>query len=61
MRHQIASTDFQKPLRVFVVDDRDTLKCLRMCLEVLGRTVLSASCLEQALATIPQAGCDLLL
>ena len=51
-----------KPLRIFVVENHpDTLKMMGMYLEILGHTVLSADSMAGALATLPGAGCDVLI
>ncbi len=49
-------------LRVFVVENHpDTLKYLRMYLELVGHTVLSAGTMTDALAALPEADCDVLI
>ena len=54
--------DATRPLGVFVVENHpDTLRSLRMYLEEMGYTVKSAATLEEALATIPGSGCDVLI
>ena len=55
-------TEIPKPLRIFVVEDHpDTLECMQMYLEILGHTVLTADTMTKALATLPQADCDVLI
>jgi two-component system CheB/CheR fusion protein len=50
------------PLRIFVVENhRDTLVSFCMLLESLGHTVFSASTVEEALLTVPQTDCDVLI
>ena len=49
-------------LRVFIVENHpDTLKYLRMYLEMIGHTVLSAGTMTGALTALPQADCDVLI
>ncbi len=49
-------------LRVFVVENHpDTLKYLRMYLEMLGHTVQSADTMADALTALPEADCDVLI
>ena len=51
-----------RPLRIFVVENHpDTLEYMQMYLEVYGHTVLSADSMTKALATMPQADCDVLI
>jgi two-component system CheB/CheR fusion protein len=50
------------PLRIFVVENHaDTLKYLTLYLEGMGHTVLSARNMQDALAALPAAGCDVLI
>ena len=50
------------PLRIFVVENHpDTLKYLRMYLEDMGHTVCDATCVAEALASVPAAACDVLI
>ena len=54
--------DAPPTLRVFVVENHpDTLKYLRMYLEMLGHTVLSARTMAEALKALPRAECDALI
>ncbi|MBE7211424.1 MAG: response regulator [Gluconacetobacter diazotrophicus] len=49
-------------LRVFVVENHpDTLKYLRMYLEMLEHTVLSAGTMGEAVVALPLANCDVLI
>jgi two-component system CheB/CheR fusion protein len=49
-------------LRIFVVENHaDTLKYLRLYLQEMGHTVLSAQTMKEALATLPSAHCDVLI
>ena len=49
-------------LRVFVVENHpDTLKYLRMYLEMMGHTVLTAHTMAEALNALPGADCDALI
>ena len=49
-------------LRVFIVENHpDTLKYLRMYLELVGHSVLSAGTMTDALAALPAADCDVLI
>ena len=51
-----------RPLRIFVVEDHiDTLKCLKLYLESLGHTVLTAQTVAEALAELPSANCEVLI
>ncbi len=50
------------PLRVFVVENHpDTLKYLAMYLGQIGHTVVAARSMEEALAALPDADCDVLI
>ncbi len=54
--------DLSKPLRIFVVENhRDTREYLQLYLETLGHTVQSTDSMTRALATLPQADCDVLI
>ena len=59
----VASTNDPRPaLRVFVVENHpDTLKYLRMYLEMMGHTVFVARTMEEALTALPCADCDALI
>lgn len=49
-------------LRIFLVEDHaDTRACFASYLEDLGHTVITATTLAEAVATLPAARCDLLL
>ena len=49
-------------MRIFLVEDhRDTLKYLTMFLVMLGHEVESARTMEEALAKISGANCDILI
>ncbi len=51
-----------RPLRIFLVEDHaDTLRALTRCLERCGHTVVSAPTMAEALATLPEAGCEVLI
>lgn len=51
-----------KSLRIFLVENhRDTREFVQMYLEMLGHTVESAGSMDEALATLPTANCDVLL
>jgi CheY-like chemotaxis protein len=51
-----------RPLRVFIVENHeDTRFLLGLLLEQLGHTVMSAATLQQALAALPEARCDVLI
>jgi CheY-like chemotaxis protein len=51
-----------RPLRIFVVDDHvDTLKWLKLYLESLDHTVLTAQTVTEALAELPSANCEVLI
>ena len=51
-----------RPLRIFVVENHpDTLKYLRMYLEMMGHEVSSAPTVAQALAALPASDPDVLL
>ena len=57
-----SANDTPPALRVFIVENHpDTLKYLRMYLEMLGHTVLSASTVAEALTALPAADCDALI
>jgi CheY-like chemotaxis protein len=48
-------------MRIFVVEDHEDSRCLLVfLLEQLGHSVESATTLTEALARIPEAGCDVL-
>lgn len=50
------------PLRIFLVENHtDTLKWLTLYLRQLGHTVVTARSMEEALATMPTAGCEVLI
>ncbi|RYD36838.1 MAG: response regulator [Verrucomicrobiaceae bacterium] len=50
------------PLRIFLVEDHpDTMDYLKMYLEQLGHTVLSAGSMQEALEALPRADCDVLI
>jgi two-component system CheB/CheR fusion protein len=50
------------PLRILVVENHeDTRVALKDYLEMLGHTVLTASCVSEALSLFPSAGCSVLL
>jgi CheY-like chemotaxis protein len=52
----------KRPLRIFIVENHeDTRFLLGLLLEQLGHTVFSATTLEEALAAIPTAACDVLI
>ena len=56
------TADWTKPLRIFVVENhRDTREYLQLYLETLGHTVQTADSMTRALATLPQADCDVLI
>lgn len=56
------SPEHPKPLRIFVVENHaDTLKYLTMYLEQMGHTVESAKTMEEALAALPKADCEVLI
>ena len=58
----VAGAGGLRPLRVFIVENHeDTRFLLGLLLEQLGHTVLSAATLQQALGSIPQARCDVLI
>ncbi len=49
-------------MRIFVVENHvDTLKCLKLVLESMGHSVTSAITIQEALAAIPAADCDVLM
>ena len=51
-----------RPLRIFVVEDHvDTLNCLKLYLESLDHTVLTAQTVAEALAELPSANCEVLM
>ena len=51
-----------RPLRIFVVEDHvDTLDCLKLYLESLDHTVLTAQTVAEALAELPSANCEVLI
>ena len=51
-----------RPLRIFVVENHaDTLKYLTLYLEQMGHTVVPATSMNEALATLPSSGCDVLI
>jgi DNA-binding response OmpR family regulator len=55
---------FQRPrkMRIFIVEHhQDTLKYLRMYLEALGHSVITAETKSEALAAIPSADCDMFI
>ena len=55
-------SDATRPLGVFVVENHpDTLRSLRMYLEEMGHSVFSAGTVDEALAAIPAASCDVLI
>jgi two-component system CheB/CheR fusion protein len=59
-----ATASFQPstPLRIFVVEDHaDTMNVILLYLRRLGHQVYHASTMTEALATIPAAGCDVLI
>ena len=50
------------PLRIFVVENHDdTRELLKMYLEDMGHTVLSAATMTDALEAVPGAECDVLI
>ncbi len=56
------SPDAAYPLRVFLVENHpDTLRSMRMYLELMGHTVLSACTSVEAVAAVPDARCDVLI
>ena len=51
-----------RPLRIFVVENHeDTRFLLVLLLEQLGHTVFAAASLDEALAALPPARCDVLI
>ena len=51
-----------RPLRIFLVENHsDTLKWLTLYLEQMGHTVVSARSMEEALAALPSAACEVLI
>jgi CheY-like chemotaxis protein len=51
-----------RPLRIFVVEDHvDTFNCLKLYLESLDHTVLTAQTVAEALAELPSANCEVLI
>lgn len=49
-------------LRIFIVENHpDTLTCLRLYLAQMGHTVISAWNLEEAVAALPGADCQVLI
>ena len=51
-----------RPLRIFLVENhRDTLEYMQIYLEMFGHTVLTADSMTKALATLPQADCNVLI
>ena len=51
-----------RPLRIFLVENHaDTLKWLTLYLQQMGHTVASASTMEDALAALPEASCEVLI
>lgn len=55
-------TETPHPLRVFVVENHpDTLRYLRMYLEMLGHAVSSANTMQEALTALPEADADVLI
>lgn len=49
-------------MHIFIVEDhRDTLKYLKMYLEALGHSVITAQTKSEALAAIPSAECDMFI
>lgn len=51
-----------RPLRIFLVENRaDTLKYLQMHLEQMGHRVQSARTMKEALKTLPDADCEVLI
>ena len=51
-----------RPLRIFVVENHpDTLLYMQMYLEGFGHTVLCARSVQDALAAVPGARCDVLI
>lgn len=51
-----------RPLRIFVVENHpDTMKYLSLYLTQMGHTVISAWNLEEAVATLPGAECQVLI
>jgi two-component system CheB/CheR fusion protein len=59
----VTSTDpLASPLEILVVENHaDTMKYLRMYLESLGHTVRSARTMEEALAQLAAAPCEVLI
>ncbi|MDB6171477.1 MAG: hypothetical protein JWL59_788 [Chthoniobacteraceae bacterium] len=51
-----------RPLRIFLVENHaDTLKWLTLYLQRMGHTVVTACNMEEALATLPTATCEVLI
>lgn len=51
-----------RPLRIFLVENHaDTLKWLTLYLQQMGHTVVAARSMGEALASLPSAGCEVLL
>ena len=51
-----------RPLRIFLVENHtDTLKWLTLYLQQMGHTVSSARTMEEALAALPDAACEVLI
>ena len=51
-----------RPLRIFLVENHsDTLKWLTLYLQQMGHTVISARTMSDALATLPNASCEVLI
>ena len=50
------------PLRIFIVENHDDTRfLLGLLLEQLGHTVLSVATMQEALRTLPEAHCDVLI
>ncbi len=50
------------PLRIFIVENHDDTRfLLGLLLEQLGHTVLSVATMQEALRTLPDAHCDVLI
>ena len=63
MNAPVSSTDLSaRSLTIFVVENHpDTREMMQMYLESLGHTVHCAGSMEEALAALPQADCDVLI
>ena len=62
MRAELSTVATTRPLKIFVVENHpDTLLYMQMYLEGFGHIVLCAHSVQEALAAMPGARCDVLI